>query len=184
MSPAAPAAPFIVRPSTAADAAGITRLMADEAVFGNLMQLPYPSVASWTERLSRAPQTDRCELSLVAECAAVVVASAGLHPVGPHLRRRHAAMLGIGVAPAARRQGIGAALMQALCDYADDWAQVLRIELTVYADNASAIALYRRFGFEVEGTHRAYAMRAGHYVDALTMARLHPAPPSLPTPAA
>ena len=83
------------------------------------------------------------------------------------------------VARAAQGQGVGAALMQALCDYADRWAQVLRIELTVFADNAGAIALYRKFGFEVEGTHRGYALRDGVYVDALAMARLHPKPPAI-----
>jgi putative acetyltransferase len=41
--------------------------------------------------------------------------------------------------------------------------------------------LYRRHGFVVEGTHRAYALRDGAYVDALSMARLHPRPPVLPT---
>ena len=44
----------------------------------------------------------------------------------------------------------------------------------VYADNERAIALYRKFGFEAEGTHRAYALRDGRYVDALAMARLRP----------
>ena len=37
--------------------------------------------------------------------------------------------------------------MTSLCDYADRWGQVLRIELQVFADNARAIALYRSFGF-------------------------------------
>ena len=68
--------------------------------------------------------------------------------------------------------------MQALCDYADRWMGVLRIELTVYVDNAAAIALYRKFGFETEGRHRGYALRDGRYVDALAMARLHPNPPA------
>ena len=72
--------------------------------------------------------------------------------------------------------------MQALCDYADGWAQILRIELGVYTDNAPAIALYRAFGFEIEGTHRAYALRDGVYVDAHCMARLHPNPPALGWP--
>jgi L-phenylalanine/L-methionine N-acetyltransferase len=53
-------------------------------------------------------------------------------------------------------------------------------ELGVYTDNHRAIALYQRFGFQVEGTHRAYALRDGVYIDSHTMARLHPNPPSLP----
>jgi putative acetyltransferase len=69
--------------------------------------------------------------------------------------------------------------MQAICDYADRWAQVLRLELTVFADNDRAIALYRRFGFVEEGRHRGFAMRDGRYVDALAMARWHPSPPAL-----
>ena len=69
--------------------------------------------------------------------------------------------------------------MAAMCDYADHWAGVLRLELTVYTDNEAAIALYRKFGFEIEGTHRAYAMRDGAYADVLAMARLHPHPPRL-----
>ena len=92
-------------------------------------------------------------------------------------------MLGISVGKQAQGRGVGSALMAAMCDYADCWAGVLRLELTVYADNAAALALYRKFGFEIEGTHRAYAMRDGRYVDALAMARLHPNPPGLPAPA-
>jgi len=30
-----------------------------------------------------------------------------------------------------------------------------------------------------EGLHRGYALRAGHYVDSLSMARLHPSPPGI-----
>ena len=63
--------------------------------------------------------------------------------------------------------------MSILVDYADHWAQVLRLELTVYSDNAPAIALYRKFGFEIEGTHRGFALRGGVFVDAHAMARLH-----------
>jgi putative acetyltransferase len=42
----------------------------------------------------------------------------------------------------------------------------------VFTDNAQALALYRRRGFVVEGTHRAYAFRDGCYADAHSMARL------------
>jgi putative acetyltransferase len=88
--------------------------------------------------------------------------------------------LGLSVAREFQRRGVGSALMAAICDYADDWAGVLRLELTVYTDNEAAIALYRKFGFVIEGTHRAYALRNGAYADAYAMARLHPHPPTLP----
>jgi L-phenylalanine/L-methionine N-acetyltransferase len=70
--------------------------------------------------------------------------------------------------------------MTGLLDWADNWAAVLRIELTVFTDNARAIALYQRHGFAQEGVMRAYALRDGAYADALAMARLHPRPPALP----
>ena len=38
--------------------------------------------------------------------------------------------------------------------------------------NARAIALYKKFGFEVEGKLKRYAFRDGAYVDAYAMARL------------
>jgi len=57
-------------------------------------------------------------------------------------------------------------------DLADNWLGMSRVELTVYTDNAAAIALYEKFGFEKEGTHRRYAFRDGAYVDAYSMARI------------
>ena len=101
-----------------------------------------------------------------------IAGHAGLHPVGKSPRRAHARMLGIGVHSRYQRQGVGTALMQALMDLADKWLPVTRIELTVFADNAHAVKLYRRFGFEVEGTHKAYALRDGKYADTLAMARI------------
>jgi putative acetyltransferase len=69
-------------------------------------------------------------------------------------------------------RGAGSALMAALVDHADRWANYRRLELTVYVDNARAIALYERFGFKREGVMPAYAWRDGDYVDALAMGRL------------
>ena len=69
-------------------------------------------------------------------------------------------------------RGVGTAMMAAALDLADNWLNLRRVELKVYADNARAIALYERFGFEREGRLRDYAWRAGAYVDSLAMARL------------
>ena len=173
--------PITLRRSTPSDAAAFARIMGDPEVLPNLMQLPYTSVEIWRARLADNDAPGKTDLSLVAERDGIIVGSAGLHPA-PQVRRRHAAMLGISVAREAQGQGVGSALMQALCDYADGWAHLLRIELTVFVDNERAIALYQRFGFEHEGRLRAYALRDGVYVDVYTMARLHPNPPQLPRP--
>ncbi len=168
-----------IRRATTKDAAALAGIMGDPLVLPNLMQLPYTSEEIWQGRLAEQQAPGKTDLSLVAERAGTVVGSAGLHPA-PQRRRRHAALMGISVARDAQGQGVGSALMQALCSYADGWAHILRIELSVFADNHRAIALYRRFGFEHEGICRAYALRDGVYVDSLMMARLHPRPPCLP----
>ena len=71
-------------------------------------------------------------------------------------------------------RSVGHALMRALLAHADDWAGLLRIELTVYVDNARAIALYERHGFEREGLLKGYGLRQGRYVDCVSMARWRP----------
>src|SRR2546423_6722179 len=166
-----------IRRAAPKDAAAFARMMSDPAVYGGLMQLPFTSEEVWRTRLADNCDPAKADLLLAAEVNGELVGSSGLHPVGASLRRRHAMMLGISVAREAQRRGVGTALMTAMCEYADRWAGVLRLELTVYTDNAPAIALYRKFGFTLEGTHRAYALRDGQYVDAYAMARLHPDPP-------
>jgi putative acetyltransferase len=180
--PASTSAPAItIRRATPADAAAYARIMDDPTVFPSLMQLPWASEGVWRTRLDESTPAAQTELRIVAQIDGQVVGSGGLHPA-LQLRRRHAAMLGISVASTWQGQGVGRALMQAMCSYADDWGQILRIELTVFADNHRAIGLYERFGFRREGLHRGYALRHGQYADCHTMARLHPNPPSMAWP--
>jgi putative acetyltransferase len=177
-----PPPPITVRRAQPGDAAVTAQLMADPAVQRNTMQLPHANEGVWAQRLADMLSPGKTDVLLVAERpdaagALQLVGLAGLHPAGPALRRRHVMSLGISIAAAAQGQGVGTVLMAALLDYADHWAQVLRTELTVFADNQRAIGLYQRFGFEREGLHRAYALRDGHYADVVAMARLHPKPP-------
>ncbi len=154
-------------------------IMGDGGVLSGLLQLPHATEAQWRKRIEEMPVGPAtAELFIVAERGGEVVGNAGVHPL-QHVRRRHAAGIGMAVARHAQGQGVGTALMAAIVDWADRWAQLLRLELTVFTDNAPAIALYRKFGFEIEGTHRAYAMRDGSYADVHAMARLHPDPPRL-----
>lgn len=180
-----PLLPVAIRRATPDDAPAFARIMGHPQVLANLMQVPHASPERWRTMLVEQQAPGKHDVSLVAERqtddgTAQIVGTAGLHPVGPHLRRRHVMMLGISVAPEAQGQGVGRALMTAMCDFADRWAQVLRLELQVFADNHRAIALYQSMGFVHEGRHVGYALRDGRYVDSLSMARLHPNPPTWP----
>ena len=86
-------------------------------------------------------------------------------------RRRHTGHIGMGVHDDFAGKGIGALLMSAALNIADNWLNLTRVELTVDTDNDRAVRLYERTGFIIEGTLGRYAFRNGHYVDAYTMAR-------------
>jgi putative acetyltransferase len=49
---------------------------------------------------------------------------------------------------------------------------ITRLELQVFANNARAIALYERMGFQVEGRRRMAVMVDGVAIDVLMMATL------------
>jgi L-phenylalanine/L-methionine N-acetyltransferase len=87
-------------------------------------------------------------------------------------RRSHVGSIGLIVHDDFHGRGIGSALLATLVDVADNWLNLRRLELVVYVDNEPAIRLYRKAGFEVEGTKRAEAFRAGAFADAYLMARL------------
>ncbi|WP_321781623.1 GNAT family N-acetyltransferase [Paraburkholderia sp. J94] len=95
-------------------------------------------------------------------------------------RRAHCGSLGISVHDAYHGRGVGSLLLAALLDAADNAFGLRRIELQVFADNAPALALYRKFGFEVEACARADAIRDGALHDVLHMARLVDAPAFAP----
>ena len=135
------------------------------------MQLPMPTREHWRKRLSETPEGHYIFVACAGE---EIVGNAGLHPAAPTPRRAHALILGIAVPGPWQGQGVGKALMGTLVDFADRWLPVTRLELTVFTDNERAIALYRRFGFEGEGTHRQYALRDGRHADVFAMARLRP----------
>lgn len=173
---------LIIRRARVSDAAAITEQFADPAVYAGTLQMPYPNEELWAQRLvgQSPPTAGSSEIVLAAVLDDKPVGLAGLHPVGASVRRRHVMSLGITVSRAHQGQGVGHALMAALLDYADNWAQILRVELTVFHDNQRAIRLYERHGFAPEGRFKAYALRGGEYTDVLAMARLHPKPPQLP----
>ena len=74
----------------------------------------------------------------------------------------------VAVAPDARRQGVGRALIRTLLQRADDLALAF-VTLEVRASNAPAIALYAGFGFEPVGRRKNYYDKPSE--DALLMTK-------------
>jgi putative acetyltransferase len=131
------------------------------------MRLPFQSPDGVRRFLAARSERD---VFVVIEQQGRIVGNGGLHRFDG--RRDHAAMLGMGVHDDFTRRGIGTAILHALLDAADNWLALKRIELSVFVDNEVAVALYRKHGFQIEGTARALAFRDGAYVDAHMMARL------------
>jgi L-phenylalanine/L-methionine N-acetyltransferase len=158
-----------VRAAEPSDYEAVRETMAQPRAQAQTLQLPLPSAEMWKKRLTEIPAGDHM---LVAEINRKVVGNLGLHAASKAPRRRHVASLGMAVHDDYHNRGVGGALMKAALDLADNWLQYTRIELTVYTDNEPAIALYKKFEFETEGTLKQYAFRNGVMVDAYAMARL------------
>ena len=80
-------------------------------------------------------------------------------------REKHVASLAIAVHPNHHNQGIGTALLTEALNLVDNWLNLIRFELEVCVDNPSAIALYKNFGFEIEGEKKLSSFKAGKYVN-------------------
>jgi putative acetyltransferase len=158
-----------IRHAEPGDYEALHRIFSDPLVVTGTLQLPLPSAEMWRRRLAEPPNGT---FFLVACVDDEVVGEISLNTHPTRWRMRHVASIGMAVRDDRQGQGGGTALMRAVLDLADNWLNLTRIELRVYTDNAPAIALYEKFGFEREGTHRRLAFRDGEYVDGYSMARV------------
>lgn len=81
----------------------------------------------------------------------------------------HRGSLGMGLLSEYRGAGVGARLIEAALQKAWE-SDFTRVELSVHADNSSALALYERFSFVREGVVRDAFQVDGVYRDAVSMA--------------
>jgi ribosomal protein S18 acetylase RimI-like enzyme len=85
-------------------------------------------------------------------------------------RRSHRGGLGMGLLPGYRRQGLGSQLLVRTLSHAQEIG-LEKVELEVFTENLGAVALYKKFGFEIEGTLKHYRKLDGKYFDCLVMAK-------------
>lgn len=161
-----PAANITIRAMEPEDLPAFSRVFSHPDVVPQIIWPPYLALSELPERVRNTPDLR----NLVAEIDGEVVGFGDLNLFGG--RRAHAASFGIAVDPAHFGKGVGSALVREILNLGERWYGIRRFEIKVYADNERAIALYRRFGFEIEATHRQFAQRDGVFADAYTMARL------------
>ena len=138
---------YSIRPVRPQDAPGINAIRSMRGTMEDVLGMPS----------NRDEQAERFLTSLGSDdhyfvAAAVledgteqVIGSVNLHVESG--RMRHCGGIGLMVHPDFQGRGIGRALLDAALDIADNWLMLKRVELTVFTDNARAVALYQSLGF-------------------------------------
>ncbi len=153
------------RPRDASSYVGFWQAIVDEGRFVRSETVSHP-LRFYRARF-RDPRTDE-EAQVVALAGERVIGHVYIqrerHPV-----TRHVATLGIAVASDFRGKNIGSALLIEAIDWAKS-VGVEKIVLSVYPNNAGAIALYRKFGFIEEGRLARHSRKSYGYEDEILMA--------------
>ena len=159
---------IVVRRCEPEDYRAVHLVYSSQRAMVETLELPFSSERAWREKLERPRDGSFPIVACVGdEVLGHLVLSVYMNP-----RTRHSGHFGIAVRDDWQGKGVGTALMEACVDLADNWLGLTRLDLRVYVDNEPAISLYKKFGFEVEGTHRRFAYRNGEYVHAQVMARV------------
>lgn len=158
---------MFIRAATRSDAeamAGVTAVVAEE---GSIATEPPVDIEARAQQFREALDSGSATM-WVTEHDGRVVGTAGAHPTGPP----GVLSVGMMLLPEARGRGAGRAMLDAIVAHARE-SGAHKVELEVWPDNARAIALYARAGFQVEGLRRNhYRRRDGSTRSALLMACL------------
>ncbi len=160
-----------IRPLRLEDASDIYEITHMPNVLWGTSLLPSTTANFWFHTIEQWVQDERMHV-FVANISDKVVGMVSVR-VGTG-RESHVGDIAMAVHDKYQGQGIGKMLMLTVIDLADNWLNLVRLELDVYTDNERALRLYKNFDFEIEGRKRLDAFRAGSYIDSYMMARLRP----------
>lgn len=160
---------LIFRSRAAQDDSGLLDLFNEESFLHDAsVRAPFASCEEMRLWLDGVVAAQKFEITAVLR--GEVVGFGGLYALGE--AQNHLGWVILGVREAYQGRGIGSILMHMLLATAQVFVGLQRVQLTVFTDNAAATALYKKFGFEIEGRHRRFVRRGTDFVDAFTMALL------------
>jgi RimJ/RimL family protein N-acetyltransferase len=161
------------QPSDAAQIIAYVKRLSEEPI-SNIVISPgeFTHTVAEEERMLSEFAASENSIFLVAETERKIVGQLNCRGRNDRKAIRHTVTLGMSVDRDWRGQGIGSLLMSNAIAWAKELEFIKRIELLVFERNETAIHLYQKFGFEIEGKHRKAIFRDGVYLDNFTMALL------------
>ncbi|WP_022723279.1 GNAT family N-acetyltransferase [Rhodopseudomonas sp. B29] len=160
----------IIRPAVPTDLPAITSIYGEAVRTGTAtFELTPPNLAEMTRRYDALSAAGFPYLT--AEFEGTVAGYAYAGPYRPRPAYRFTVENSVYLDPAHHRAGIGSALMTELI--ARCAASGYRQMIGVIGDsaNAGSIALHRKMGFDLVGTHRGVGFKFGRWLDTVMMQR-------------
>ena len=154
----------------------------DAEIFVNLIkkvesESKFMLFESGESRISLEEQVKRIEVMGKSENSTIFIAEVDHQLIGYLIaiggsakRNRHSVYLVIGVLAQYRGLGVGTQLFEQLEKWATE-QNVHRLELTVVTRNEAGIRLYKKMGFDIEGTKRHSLYIDGNFVDEYYMSK-------------
>lgn len=159
-----------IRPLRLTDAHHVYEIMHMPNVLWGMSVLPSTTADAWSTIVAQWVADEHMHV-FVAEIQEKAIGIICVHVRTG--RESHVGDVSLAVHDKHQRQGIGKMLLITALDLADNWLNLVRLELAVYADNEQAIRLCQQFDFAIEGRKHYDAFRGGAYIDSYMLARLH-----------
>ena len=140
-------------------------LLAEPSAFASSYEdeLAFPDDV-WIARVKSAYQRDG-NLTYFAEVGGELVGMAGAGWSSKAKLRHVAEVYGVYVSPGMRGRGVAGRLMDRLLAELRSIDQIEKVRLGVTSDNAAAVRLYEKLGFEIVGKARRELKVDGRYYD-------------------